>query len=222
MSDPSIPAGTPMAVFQSERFDKPAGTNLLWDFPVTPGQYLVRLYFAETASSLFAVGARVFDVAIVGAGPAGLAAAAEAAEAGHEVIIFERAAHIGGQVQLMFLGLPPSGEHIRAGRVRALAVTTSTRWGTLPDTATLSDFVPGYEASQWLAAGLRKGTPAEIVDKLNKETTAALADAKMKTRLADLGTAAFPGTRAIVAATAFALGVSVEPLAARDLVQKVP
>jgi glucose/arabinose dehydrogenase len=66
MSDPSIPAGTPMALFQTERFDKAGIPNLLWDFPVSPGQYLVRLYFAETASSLFSVGARVFDVAIEG------------------------------------------------------------------------------------------------------------------------------------------------------------
>jgi hypothetical protein len=66
MSDPSVPAGTPMALFQTERYDKPAGTNLIWDFPVTPGQYLVRLYFAEDYSGDFATGARVFDVAIEG------------------------------------------------------------------------------------------------------------------------------------------------------------
>ncbi len=66
ISDPSIPANTPMAVFQSERFDKPSGTNLIWDFPVSPGQYLVRLYFAETYSGAFTAGARVFDVAIEG------------------------------------------------------------------------------------------------------------------------------------------------------------
>src|SRR3954469_15462791 len=66
MTDASIPSGTPMALFQSERFDKPAGTNLIWDFSVTPGQYLVRLYFAETYSGAFAAGARTFDVAIEG------------------------------------------------------------------------------------------------------------------------------------------------------------
>src|SRR6476620_6541408 len=66
MSDASIPAGTPMALFQTERFDKPAGTNLIWDFPVTPGQYLVRLYFSENYSADFAAGARVFDVSIEG------------------------------------------------------------------------------------------------------------------------------------------------------------
>src|SRR6476620_9319409 len=66
MSDPSIPSGTPMALFQTERYDKPAGTNLIWDFPVTPGQYLVRLYFSENYSGAFAAGARVFDVSIEG------------------------------------------------------------------------------------------------------------------------------------------------------------
>jgi len=67
MSHPSLPAGTPMALFQSQRFDKPSGANLLWDFPVAPGQYEVRLYFAETNSSAFVVGGRQFDVAIEGA-----------------------------------------------------------------------------------------------------------------------------------------------------------
>src|SRR6478672_9374257 len=66
MSDLSIPAGTPMALFQTERYDKPAGTNLIWDFPVTPGQYLVRLYFSENFSTAFSAGARVFDVSIEG------------------------------------------------------------------------------------------------------------------------------------------------------------
>jgi tripartite-type tricarboxylate transporter receptor subunit TctC len=103
---------------------------------------------------------------------------------------------LGGQVQLMFLGLPPSGEHIRAGRVRALAVTTSTRWGTLPDTATLADFVPGYEASQWWAIGVRKTTAAAIVERLNKEMNAVLADPKMQDRLADLGSERFDASPA--------------------------
>jgi tripartite-type tricarboxylate transporter receptor subunit TctC len=94
---------------------------------------------------------------------------------------------LGGQVQLMFLGLPPSGEHIRVGKLRALAVTTSTRWGTLSNTATLSDFLPGYEASQWWAIGVRKSTQAPIIERLNKEMNATLADAKMEDRLAELG-----------------------------------
>ena len=66
MSDPSIPAGTPMALFQTERYDKPAGTNLIWDFPVTPGQYLVRLYFSENYSGCFCGRRRVFGVSIEG------------------------------------------------------------------------------------------------------------------------------------------------------------
>ena len=94
---------------------------------------------------------------------------------------------LGGQVQLMFLGLPPSGEHIRAGRLRALAVTTSTRWGTLSETAAVSDFLPGYEASQWWTIGVRKTTPVAIIERLNKEMNATLADPKMKDRLAELG-----------------------------------
>jgi tripartite-type tricarboxylate transporter receptor subunit TctC len=103
---------------------------------------------------------------------------------------------LGGQVQLMFLGLPPSGEHIRAGRLRALAVTTSTRWGTLADTATLSDFVPGYEASQWWAIGVRKNTAVAIVERLNKDMNAVLADPKMQDRLADLGSERFDASPA--------------------------
>jgi tripartite-type tricarboxylate transporter receptor subunit TctC len=101
---------------------------------------------------------------------------------------------LGGQVQVYFGSLPATIEHVRSGKLRALAVTTATRFETLPDTPTVSDFVPGYEASQWFAAGLRTGTPAEIVNKLNKEITAVLVDAKMKTRLADLGTTVLPGT----------------------------
>jgi tripartite-type tricarboxylate transporter receptor subunit TctC len=101
---------------------------------------------------------------------------------------------LGGQVQIYFGSLPATIEHIRSGKLRALAVTTSTRFEALPDVPTVGEFVPGYEASQWFAAGLRKGTPAAIVDKLNKEIVVALADPKMKARLADLGTTVFPGT----------------------------
>ena len=104
---------------------------------------------------------------------------------------------IGGQVQVMFDGLPASIEHIRAGRLRALAVTTATRLEVLPDIPTVGDFVPGYEASGVHGIGAPKNTPAEIVDKLNKEINAALADPKMKARLADLGVAALPGSPAV-------------------------
>ena len=75
-------------------------------------------------------------------------------------------------------------------------MTTSTRWGTLPDTATLADFVPGYEASQWWAIGVRKTTAAAIVERLNKEMNAVLADPKMQDRLADLGSERFDASPA--------------------------
>jgi tripartite-type tricarboxylate transporter receptor subunit TctC len=94
---------------------------------------------------------------------------------------------LGGQVQVMFATTVVSIEYIRAGRLRALAVTTATRSEALPGIPTVGEFVPGYEASGWFGIGAPKGTPAEIVDKLNKEINAGLADPKMKARLADLG-----------------------------------
>jgi tripartite-type tricarboxylate transporter receptor subunit TctC len=106
---------------------------------------------------------------------------------------------LGGQVQVYFGSAPAAIEHIRAGRLRALAVTTSTRFDQLPDAPTVAEFVPGYEASQWFAVGLRTSTPAEIIDQLNREINVALTDAKMKARLAELGTAAFPGSPADLA-----------------------
>jgi tripartite-type tricarboxylate transporter receptor subunit TctC len=92
-----------------------------------------------------------------------------------------------GQVQVMFDPLGSSIEYIRAGRLRALAVTTATRAEALPDVPTVGEFVPGYEASLWQGIGAPKSTPAEIVDRLNKEINAGLADPKIKARLADLG-----------------------------------
>jgi len=94
---------------------------------------------------------------------------------------------LAGQVQVMFATMPPSIEYIRAGKLRALAVTTATRSDALPDIPTVAEFVPGYEASTWYGVGAPKATPAEVVDKLNKEVNAALADPKNKARLADLG-----------------------------------
>ena len=94
---------------------------------------------------------------------------------------------LGGQVQVCSAPCPASIEHIRAGKLRALAVTTATRSEALPDLPTVGEFVPGYEASSWYGVGAPKNTPAEIIDKLNKEINAALADPKMKARLADLG-----------------------------------
>jgi tripartite-type tricarboxylate transporter receptor subunit TctC len=94
---------------------------------------------------------------------------------------------LGGQVQVTFDNMPSSIEHIRAGKLRPLAVTTTARSEALPETPVLADTVPGYEASAWFGAGAPKGTPSEIIEKLNKEINAGLADPKMQARLADLG-----------------------------------
>jgi tripartite-type tricarboxylate transporter receptor subunit TctC len=99
---------------------------------------------------------------------------------------------MGGQIQVVFNPVPESMEHIKAGKLRPLAVTTATRSEVLPDVPTLGDFVPGYEASAVQGMGAPKSTPAEIVDKLNKEINAGLADPKLKARFADLGAAVFP------------------------------
>ena len=93
----------------------------------------------------------------------------------------------------MFGTMPASIEHIRAGKLRALATTTAMRSESLPDVPSVGDFVLGYEASAWYGVGVPKNTPAEIVDRLNKEINAALADSKMKARLADLGSTPLPG-----------------------------
>jgi tripartite-type tricarboxylate transporter receptor subunit TctC len=103
---------------------------------------------------------------------------------------------IGGQVQLYFAGIPSSIEYIRSGKLLALAVTTTTRSEALPDVPTLNDFLPGYEASFWGGFGAPKNTPAEIVDKLNREINATLVDPNMKARLADLGGTVLPGSPA--------------------------
>jgi tripartite-type tricarboxylate transporter receptor subunit TctC len=103
---------------------------------------------------------------------------------------------LGGQVQVMFASMSSSIEYVRAGKLRALAVTTATRLPMLPDIPTVAEFVPGYEASFWTGVGAPKNAQAEIVDKLNKEINAALADAKMKGRLAELGVTALPGSPA--------------------------
>src|SRR5262249_6385572 len=103
---------------------------------------------------------------------------------------------LAGQVQVMFAFMTSSIEYIRAGRLRALAVATATRSEALPDVPTIGEFVPGYEASGWFAVGAPRATPAEIVEKLNKEVNAALADPKIKAHLADLGGVALPGSPA--------------------------
>jgi tripartite-type tricarboxylate transporter receptor subunit TctC len=94
---------------------------------------------------------------------------------------------IGGQVHVMFDNMPSSIEHIRAGRLRPLAVTATTRWRGLPDVPTVGDFVPGFETSAWAGIGAPKNTPVEIVDTLNREINAALADPTIKARFAELG-----------------------------------
>jgi len=94
---------------------------------------------------------------------------------------------ISGQVQVMFAGAGSSIGHIKAGRLRALAATTATRSEALPDIPTVGEFLPGYEASNWYGIGAPRNTPVEVIDKLNKEINAGLADPKIKMRLADLG-----------------------------------
>jgi tripartite-type tricarboxylate transporter receptor subunit TctC len=101
---------------------------------------------------------------------------------------------IAGTVDLMFDNLPPSLPHIRAGKLRALAVTTATRSEALPDVPTVAEAVPGYEASAFYGVAVPKGTPPEIVDKLNKEINAGLANPNIKARLAELGGILIPGT----------------------------
>jgi tripartite-type tricarboxylate transporter receptor subunit TctC len=103
---------------------------------------------------------------------------------------------VGGQVQVMFAVILESLEYIRAGKLRALAVTSAARSELLPDAPTVGDFLPGFEANYWFGVGVPKNTPAGIIDKLNKEINTALADPKLKARLADLGGTALPGSPA--------------------------
>jgi tripartite-type tricarboxylate transporter receptor subunit TctC len=101
---------------------------------------------------------------------------------------------LGGQVQVMFGSAPSSVQYIKAGQLRALAVTSPQRLQTLPDVPTVAETVPGYEASQWYGIGVPKATPASVVDLLNGEINAFLADPKMKARLIDLGGTELPGS----------------------------
>jgi tripartite-type tricarboxylate transporter receptor subunit TctC len=103
---------------------------------------------------------------------------------------------IGGQVQVTFETIAASIGYIRAGTLRALAVTAATRSDALPDIPTVAEFVPGYEVSSWFGVGAPKATPAGIVEKLNKEINAGLADPKIKARLADLGGTPLVGSSA--------------------------
>jgi tripartite-type tricarboxylate transporter receptor subunit TctC len=103
---------------------------------------------------------------------------------------------LGGQVQVLFGSTSLTIEQIRADKLRPLAVTTATRWETLPDLPTVGEFLPGFEASAWNGLGAPRNTPAKIIDTLNKEINAALADPTMKARLADLGGAVLAGSPA--------------------------
>jgi tripartite-type tricarboxylate transporter receptor subunit TctC len=103
---------------------------------------------------------------------------------------------MGGRVQVLFNPMAGTVEHIRSGTLRALAVTTATRSEALPEVPVLGDFLPGYESSAWFGIGAPKNTPADIVAKLNTEINVALADPKMKARLADFGGAAIAGSPA--------------------------
>jgi len=106
---------------------------------------------------------------------------------------------LGGQVQVAFDPLPASIEHIRAGKLRALAVTTVSRSEALPDIPSVSEYVPGFAASTWYGVGAPKNTPPEIIDKLNTEINGALADPRMKSRLAELGGTPFASSPAAFA-----------------------
>jgi tripartite-type tricarboxylate transporter receptor subunit TctC len=103
-------------------------------------------------------------------------------------------ASFAGQVQVMFVTTVTSIEYIKTGRLRALAVTTAMRSDALPDVPTVGEFVPGYEANTWQGIGAPKATPAEIVERLNREVNAALADPAVKARMADLGSEPLPGS----------------------------
>jgi tripartite-type tricarboxylate transporter receptor subunit TctC len=101
---------------------------------------------------------------------------------------------LSGQLQMMFDSMPSSIEYVRAGKLRPLAVTSATRLPVLPDLPTIGEFVPGFEASGWYGVGAPRNVPIEIIDRLNKEINAILADAKQQARLADLGGIVLPGS----------------------------
>jgi tripartite-type tricarboxylate transporter receptor subunit TctC len=112
---------------------------------------------------------------------------------------------LGGQVQVMFDNMPSSIEYVRAGKLRPLAVTTAQRSFALPDVPTIGEFLPGYEVSAWFGVAAPKATPPEIVNRLNREINAGLADPKLKTKIADLG-----GTPLVVSPAEFSKLVADE------------
>ena len=101
---------------------------------------------------------------------------------------------IAGQVQVMFDNIPTCAEHVKSGKLRGLAVTSTTRSDVLPDLPTVADFLPGYEASAWYGLGAPKGTPADIVDRLNKAVNEILADPKVKAKFSEYGAMLLPGS----------------------------
>ena len=103
---------------------------------------------------------------------------------------------IAGQVHVMFDNVPTSAEHVKAGKLRGLAVTSTARSEVLPDLPTVADFLPGYEASAWYGLGVPKNTPDEVIDKVNKGMNAVLADPKSQARFAELGASLLPGSPA--------------------------
>src|SRR2546423_10231561 len=103
---------------------------------------------------------------------------------------------IAGQVHVMFDNVPTSAEHIKAGKLRGLAVTSTARSEVLPDLPTAADFLPGYEASAWYGLGVPKNTPGEVIEKINKAMNAILADPKSQARFAELGASLLPGSPA--------------------------
>jgi len=103
---------------------------------------------------------------------------------------------IGGQVQVMFDNIPTAAEFVRSGKLRGLAVTGAARSEVLPELPTVAEFVPGYEATSWYGLGAPKGTPADIVEKLNREVNTILADPKLKARFVELGATVLTGTAA--------------------------
>jgi tripartite-type tricarboxylate transporter receptor subunit TctC len=103
---------------------------------------------------------------------------------------------IAGQIQVMFDPIAQALEYVRGGQLRALAISTTTRAEVLPDLPTVSEFVPGYASDTWYGVGAPKGTPSEIIQRLNREINAGLLDPKIKARLADLGGTVLAGSPA--------------------------
>ena len=103
---------------------------------------------------------------------------------------------IGGQVQVMFDNIPTAAEFVKSGKLRGLAVTGATRSEVLPDLPTVADFLPGYEATSWYGLGAPKGTPPDVIEKLNREVNAILAEPKVKARFLEIGASLLPGSAA--------------------------